>query len=559
MKKIIPLLFLVFLLQQNTNAQHLISYQLVHHYTIQDVQTILNNFGASSYPITPYYELDYYKITYSTSNARGTGNTIATGAIVVPSGVTCPMPIMSYQHGTEAHRYSVPSYRGGSEYNIGVIGASISGCIVSMPDYLGLGDSPGLHPYINARTEASATIDLLRTVRELKDSIGYNLNDQLFLFGYSQGGHSTMAVFKEIETNLSNEFTVTACAPMSGPYDVSGVQAATITADAPYATPGYLPYVIMGQQEAFGNVYNSLSDVFKSPYDTLFPSYFDGTHSMGWINNQVPDTPNLVLDSAYFQSFLNDPNHPGWSILRANDLYRWAPTAPLTMYYCTADEQVFYQNSLVARDTMHALGATHVNAVSFGNLDHTGCAPYCFLVGFGFFDYYMDVTGGMIASANVIDASTGGSADGAIDIIPTYGVGPYNYIWENPLTGQTTATVSGLVADDYRVRISDSRGCYTYQDVTVSVASSLDKIDNTVHFKVMPNPAQDIVYLKVLTLFENNYDINIIDMLGRTVHQTLNTALPVLSYDISDLPNGTYIVHLKHNDAVYTQKLSVQR
>ena len=106
------------------------------------------------------------------------------------------MPILSYQHGTTSLRYEVPSYQGGQEYKIGVIGAATSSSVVSMPDYLGLGDHMGVLPYINARTESSASVDLLRACRELKDTVGYSLNDQLFLFGYSQGRHATMALFK---------------------------------------------------------------------------------------------------------------------------------------------------------------------------------------------------------------------------------------------------------------------------------------------------------------------------------------------------------------------------
>ena len=74
-----------------------------------------------------------------------------------------------------------------------------------------------------------------------------------------------------------------------------------------------------------------------------------------------------MLDSAYFSVFKNDPNHFFWDVLRDNDLHNWAPNAPLTMYYCTADEQVFYQNAEIAKDTMHALGATHVETVNFGH------------------------------------------------------------------------------------------------------------------------------------------------------------------------------------------------
>lgn len=559
MKNFTLLIAFLFFYAETNAQQYLVSYQLVQHYTKQDVQNILDAFGIQPFVLRPHYELDYYKVIYNTRNAQDTGMTTASGAVVVPSNVSCPLPILSYQHGTTSLRYSVPSYQGGSEYQVGVIGASASGAVCSMPDYLGLGDSPGFHPYIDSRSEASATIDLLRAVRELKDSLNFNLNDQLFMFGYSQGGHATMAAFKEIETNLSNEFTVTACAPMSGPYNVSGVQAQTIIADTPYATPGYLPYVVMGQQEAYGNIYNNLSEIFKSPYDTLLPGYFDGTHSMGWINDRLPDTPNVMLDSAYFHNFKNDPNHFGWGMLRNNDLHNWAPQAPLQMYYCTGDEQVFYQNALIARDTMHALGATHVGTASFGNLNHSDCAPACFLFGFSFFDLYMDVSGGMSVSSAVTDVSIANATDGSITLTPSNGTGPYIYEWENALAGQTTATVTGLNATNYQVRVSDSRGCYTEENISVGVASSTHQPDPSNYFRIMPNPAQDVLYLKVVSLFSSNYDISIIDLLGRTVHETKETSSPFLQYDVSQLPNGTYLVRLQHKNEVYTQKLIIQR
>jgi hypothetical protein len=43
------------------------------------------------------------------------------------------------------------------------------------------------------------------------------------------------------------------------------------------------------------------------------------------------------------------------------------------MYYCTADEQVFFENSLLAESTMLANGATDIKAINRGNLDHGGC------------------------------------------------------------------------------------------------------------------------------------------------------------------------------------------
>ena len=542
----------------STQAQQLISYQFLQHYTAQDIDNILVDFGLPSGLIEAEYEVDYYKITYTTRNAQDTGNTLATGALVVPSGVTCPVPLVSYQHGTTSLRYAVPSARGGSEFNIGIIASALTGSITSMPDYLGLGDSPGFHPYVHAASEASASIDLLRTARELADTLQYNLNDQLFLFGYSQGGHSTMSLFKELETNLSNEFTVTACVPMSGPYDVSGVQAATITGDTAYATPGYLPYVIMGLQEAYGNVYNDLSEVFRAPYDTLLPGYFDGTHNMGWINNRLPDTPNLMLDTAYFQDFLSNPNHIGWQILKDNDLYNWAPQAPLSMYYCTQDEQVFYKNSLVARDSMHALGATHVIATDFGPYTHAGCASFCFLTGLALFEQYMDVSGGMVVYDSIQQPTSLSSNDGSIMIMPDSGSSPYSYKWLDALAGQTTASVSGLAEGNYQVKVKDDRGCLVSKDITLTATTSVQNIESYQKFQLIPNPANDWLMLKIVEPLAGTTDIRIIDSQGRIVRSVNNAMLALYHYDVRDLPAGSYYVQLENKGKVYSQALLIQ-
>ena len=545
--------------QNNIVAQQLISYEFIQHYTVQDLNTALANFGLTGFNITPKYEVDYYKITYTTPNAQNTGNTFATGALVVPSNISCPLPVISYQHGTTSIRYNVPSARGGNEYYIGLLGAALTGSVVCMSDYLGLGDSPGFHPYVHAKSEAQACIDLLRTARELKDTLNYNLNDQLFLFGYSQGGHSTMALFKEIETNLANEFTVTACAPMSGPYDVSGVQSATMTADSFYSSPGYLPYVIMGYQEAYGNVYNDLSEIFRPPYDSLLPGYFNGTHSMGWINNRLPDTPNLMLDTAYFNDFLTNPNHFAWTLLRDNDLYNWAPVAPLHMYYCTADEQVFYRNSEVARDSMHALGATHVVATSFGALSHSGCAPFCFLASLALFESYIDLSGGMSVTDSIQSPSSNTATDASIILTPNNGSAPYTYEWLGALAGQNSNTVSGLGVGNYEVVVSDSRGCNVNLTLNVDASTSSHALEALNFYRIIPNPASNEVFIKILASVDDAYKITIRDLSGRLVMESGEEYLHLQRLELDELSNGIYMLSLEHGNNHYTQLLNIQK
>ena len=74
-------------------------------------------------------------------------------------------------------------------------------------------------------------------------------------------------------------------------------------------------------------------------------------------------------------------DHPFFLALQANDVYQWVPESPLKMYYCTQDEQVFYDNALVAEAWMNDNGATEVSTVNGGPLDHGGCALLAILGG----------------------------------------------------------------------------------------------------------------------------------------------------------------------------------
>ena len=122
-----------------------------------------------------------------------------------------------------------------------------------MSDFIGLGDGEGIHNYMHAKTQATSTIDLILIAKEISNEIiGVESNDQLFLFGYSQGGHATMATVKEIETFFSDQLQITASAPMAGPYDMSGAQRIMLETGNFYPNPGYLPYIIL----SYNKIYN---------------------------------------------------------------------------------------------------------------------------------------------------------------------------------------------------------------------------------------------------------------------------------------------------------------
>ena len=78
---------------------------------------------------------------------------------------------------------------------------------------------------MHAESEARSVVDMVLALPAYLSKYGYSWNQQLFLSGYSQGGHGTMAAHQMLEADYPN-IPVTASAPMAGPYDLSNTHRA---------------------------------------------------------------------------------------------------------------------------------------------------------------------------------------------------------------------------------------------------------------------------------------------------------------------------------------------
>ena len=326
---------------------------------------------------TAEYNVKMYKVTYNTSNLLG-NSVIASGMICVPVNATCDsLPIALYAHGTVLKRDDVPS----ADNSEAIIGKAIAsrGYVTAMPDYLGLGDLPGLHPYQHAESEAIVSVDILLAAKELiRDSLTFTYSNEVFITGYSQGGHAAMATTKYIQdNNLQADLNVVASAPLSGAFHASKRQTDELLLDIPYNSPGYILYLIMAYEEVYGGIYTDTSDFLQSPYDTTVAPLFDGTVAMGVIHGMLPSKTSQYLNPTFLNAFIADSTAKTsalWQALLANDNYDWTPTTPLKMFYCSGDATVKPQNTLDAFDAMIANGATQVFKEDLGaNLNHGGC------------------------------------------------------------------------------------------------------------------------------------------------------------------------------------------
>jgi len=293
------------------------------------------------------------------------------------------MPIMIYHHGTTDGRDDVPSNLRGF-FQVGALFAG-KGMAVVAPDLLGLGTSRGFHPYVHADTEASASVDMVDALRSFMEDNDLQWNNQLFISGYSQGGHSAMATHRYIEVLIPDRYTVTASLPMSGPYSISGIMRDLAFREEPYTFPAYLIYTTRGLREINPSIYNDESEIYKDEFLEDISAFLASGTGLFDLNESLVqtliDTEGVSIPRRMFRdSFLNaiefDDNHPFNQALRESDVFDWIPQAPILMLYCPTDEQVPYTNSLLADSIMNLNGARDVRSMDVSEgvvLDHLNC------------------------------------------------------------------------------------------------------------------------------------------------------------------------------------------
>jgi hypothetical protein len=181
----------------------------------------------------------------------------------------------------------------------------------------------------------------------LSDVLGYQLNGEVFLTGYSQGGHAAVASLREISEHHSSEFNVKMAAPGSGPYYLSELEFNYMFKNPAYTTPQYGLYAIASCQYTRGTIYTDIHQIIKPEYSGLYTSEILGqTGNVEWIPKPWTD----MLQPDFLDQLQNNPQHPFRMCLAESNNYDWDNSYLTYYYYTTGDEQVDYHQSLEAID-----------------------------------------------------------------------------------------------------------------------------------------------------------------------------------------------------------------
>lgn len=353
------------------NRGKLLTSYLKGQYTVNDQNTAFRDWGIANFA-TAKFGIISRVFTYETVDPFGLSITNS-AMLILPMSTNGPLPLVSEQHGTLVLKTDAPS-----QPNTGDIWASVLasyGYAVVVPDYLGLGSSPGYQAYCHARSEATCVVDALRAGKSLCASNSITLNGQLFLTGYSQGGHVTMAAHRELESFHTNEFSVTASAPCAGPYDLGGATIEGILANPNYPGSPFFAMILAAYLPIY-QLGDALEELLVEPYRHTLPPLLDGAHDLGQIAAAMPADPFAVLRPDYQADFRTNVSNLFRQALLDNNTHSWTPKAPVKMFHCQGDPIVIFANAQRAYQSFTNRGACCVSVVDPGDpakLDHDGC------------------------------------------------------------------------------------------------------------------------------------------------------------------------------------------
>ena len=304
------------------------------------------------------------KIVHTTTAPDGTQSRASAALLtpVVDAACPGPFPVVAYNRGTEVLR--ARTMANPSDAETGALAAFFAahGYVVVATDYLGYADSPlNYHPYLHAESQASTTIDSIRAARQALSSLGVPTSSRLFLTGYSQGGHASMATHRAIEADPSLGLTVTASGPMSGPYDLTDSFLSSLAAlpSGTAGSPVFTTMALTSFQRVYGNVYASPSDYYKAPFvngiETLLPGStpFNDLFTTGRLPPLLNDliTPALVSAMGSTASGVRQASD-------RNTLIGWRPAAPVLLCAGSRDPVVLFRNTTRSAQSIAQLGGS---------------------------------------------------------------------------------------------------------------------------------------------------------------------------------------------------------
>jgi pimeloyl-ACP methyl ester carboxylesterase len=230
------------------------------------------------------------------------------------------------------------------------------GYAVAIADYIGYGiTADRIHPYMHVESTARSVVDMGIAVKPYLKRIGRapESND-IILFGYSQGGSTTMAVMDMIQDEYYNLFPLKMTYCGGGPYEL----AATFDVSMEISKTGIpcaIPMIVQGINEG-ERLGLDMADFFK-PH--LLQGYKEWINSKKYTVKQI----NQLIDSKDLREIMTDEGRNKhsrttahlYSAMLRNSTLNFHPYSPMFIFHSRQDETVPFINALKAEEYLKGL------------------------------------------------------------------------------------------------------------------------------------------------------------------------------------------------------------
>ena len=267
------------------------------------------------------------------------------GKLVIPaSGPIKNMVLVS--HYTIGANYECPS----ETFPLEAILAS-KGYAVVIADYIGFGiTAHRIHPYMHTESTARSVVDMALAVKPYLEHIGRTPeSEEVILFGYSQGGSTTLAVMDMLQDECFDVFPIKQVYAGGGPYDL----AATFDYSMEVGVTGIpcaIPMIVQGVNEG-----ERLDLDMKTFFNKrLLDNYDEWINSKRYTVKQI----NVNIGSKDLREIMTDAGRDRthgetailYKALLKNSPLNFIPLAPIYLFHSRQDQTVPFINAVRAED-----------------------------------------------------------------------------------------------------------------------------------------------------------------------------------------------------------------
>ena len=149
----------------------------------------------------------------------------------------------------------------------------------------------------------------------------------------------------------------------------------------------------------------------------------------------------------------------------------------------------------------------------------------------------------------------------SIDVNGNFNPTPSQFVQEVIPIGSYSSATNILFKIRFVSEMGLSNNLYV-DDINLSTVTSIkDQYDNALNLSIFPNPTSDIISVAFDLLEDKAVEINLIDVLGKTVKsiskQTFGNGNHSISMPVNDLSKGIYFIKVNVNNVSSTQKIII--